>query len=211
MTFDLNSVGMKKGQQYETIITTENEKNEKNAAPIGVICQGKNEIKCRIFKGTTTSNNILLKKEFIVNITNNPMLFTMSTIDNIPNSYFIEDSKLAILKDSEAFLKCEVFDIKEGIKHNDPINKAEINIISANVSEIVINENCPKAANRSFYSLIESLVNFTRIDIVDSEKQNYFIDRFNESKRVINKVGSKEDKEAIKLLQKTLKEKGFDI
>ncbi|WP_331456247.1 hypothetical protein [Methanobrevibacter arboriphilus] len=80
----------------------------------------------------------------------------------------------------------------------------------ANVEDIVLNNKCAKAPNRGFYCLIESLVNFTRIDIVDSEKKDYFLDRFNESKRVVNKVGSSEEKKAIELLGETLKNKGYE-
>ena len=52
MKTNLNLIGMEKGRQYETIITTKNSKNIKNAAPIGVICAGENKILNRIFKGS---------------------------------------------------------------------------------------------------------------------------------------------------------------
>lgn len=211
MINDLNSIGIEKGQQYETIITTKNENGEGNAAPIGIICKEKDQIICRIFKGSLTLNNISIKREFTVNITNDPLLFTLSTIGNLPEEYFVENSEIAILKEAEAYIKCRVTDIKEAIKHSDPIRKSTAGIVKADVEEIIIKKKCAKAANRGFYSLIESLVNFTRIDIVDSEKQKYFLDRFRESKRIINKVGSNEDKKAIKILQKTLENKGYGI
>jgi len=211
MINDLSSVGMKKGQQYETIITTKNEKGKGNAAPIGIICKEKDKILCRIFKGSKTLSNISIKMEFTVNITNDPLLFTLSTIDNPPEEYFIENQGIAILKNAEAYIKCKVTDIKEANKHSDPIRKSTASIVKADVEEIIINKKCAKAANRGFYYLIESLVNFTRIDIVTEEKQAYFLDRFRESKRIINKVGSNKDKEAIKILQKTLENKGYKI
>lgn len=211
MINDLNSVGMEKGQQYETIITTKNRDNEKNAAPIGVICKEKDEILCRIFEGSTTLNNIFLKKEFTINITNDPLLFTLSTIGNLPDEYFIENSKIAILKDVEAYINCIVIDIKGAMKNSDPIRKSAAGVVKAKVNEIVIKKECVKPPNRSFYSLLESLVNFTRIDIVNDEKQKYFLDRFRESKRIINKVGNSEDKKAIKILQKTIENKGYKI
>jgi hypothetical protein len=210
MTINLNSIGMEKDQQYETIIITENEKNEKNVAPIGVFCGGSDEIKCRIFKGTTTLNNIIKKGEFIVNITSNPLFFTLSLIDNLPEEYFnCEDDPF--LKDTDAYFKCKVVDLKYGIKLNDPIRKAEIGIIKAKVNKIVINNPCGKALNRGIYCLLESLVNYTRIDIVDKEQQNYFIDRLKESERIINKVGSEGDKKSIKLLKQKFEDKGYEI
>ena len=211
MVNDLSSVGMEKGQQYETIITTKNEDGQGNAAPIGIICKEKDEVLCRIFKGSHTLDNISLKNEFTINITKDPLMFTLSTIENLPNEYFVENSQIAILKDAEAYIKCKVTDIKDAIKQSDPIRKSAAAIVKANVEEIVIKNKCAKAVNRGFYSLIESLVNFTRIDIVDGEKQKYFLDRFRESKRIINKVGSVEDKKAIKILQKTLENKGYKL
>lgn len=215
MNIDLRSVGMEKGQQYETIITTINENGNKNAAPIGVICKDKDKIMCRIFKGSTTLDNIIAQREFVVNITLNPILFSFATINNIPEDFFDENNSsndsFVNLSDVDAYLKCKVGTVKEAIKKSDPINKSEANVIISDVVDIVLNNKCAKAANRGFYSLIESLVNFTRIDIVDKDKKDYFINRFIESKRIISKVGSKEDKDAMNLLKKALEDKGYEI
>lgn len=210
MSSDLSNIGMESGQQYETIVTTIDKNGSKNAAPVGVICKGKNDVMCRIFEGSTTLNNIISQKKFIVNITLNPVLFTFGTIGNIPENLFI-DSKfdLPSLKNIDAYFKCDVTNIKETVKKNDPIRNSEAKIIIADVEEIILNNNCVKAPNRGFYSLIESLINFTRIDLVDDEQKDYFLSRFKESLRVINKVGSDKDKEAITILEKTLNDKGY--
>jgi hypothetical protein len=209
MNIDLSYVGMEKGQQYETIITTKGKNNKANAAPIGVICKDKDKIMCRIFKGSITLDNIINQKEFIVNITLDPKLFTLATIGNIPEDLFdknnISDS-LVKLKNTDAYLKCKVVKIKNTIK-SDLVRKSAAKIIIADVAEIVLNNKGVKPANRGFYYLIESLINFSRIDIVDKEKKDYFLERFIESKRVINKVGSKKDKIAINILKKALKDK----
>lgn len=201
---------MESGQQYETIITTIDKNGSKNAAPIGVICRDKNEIMCRIFEGSTTLDNIVSQKEFIVNITMNPVLFTFGTIGNIPEDLFIDfDFNVPCLKDVDAYFKCNVQSIKEAIKKNDPVRDSEAKVIIATVEKIILNNKCAKAPNRGFYSLIESLVNFTRIDLVDDEQKDYFLGRFKESLRVINKVGSEKDKEAIGLLEEILNNKGY--
>ena len=59
--------------------------------------------------------------------------------------------------------------------------------------------------------LIESLVNYTRIDMVDDNLKEYYIERFYEDKRVIKKVGTEMDKESIDILEKELKDKGYEI
>ena len=204
MEINLSSVGMEKGRQYETIITTISIKGKRNAAPIGVICTGKDI--CRIFKGSTTLENIISQKEFTVNITENPQLFTLSTIDNLPENYFDENNSI---KNIESYFKCEVTDLIEAVKRSDPIkSNSKAIVIKAKVTSLVINKNI-KAINRAMGLLIETLVNFTRIDMVGDEQKEYYLGRFREAKRVINKVGSKEEQKAIHEIKKELIKKGY--
>ena len=190
MEINLSSVGMEKGRQYETVITTLSPEGKRNAAPIGVICTGKDSIICRIFKGSTTLENIISQKEFTVNITENPELFTLSTIDNLPETYFDENNSIKNI---------ESYPIKSDSKAI---------VIKAKVTSHVINKNI-KAINRAMGLLIETLINFTRIDMVDEKQQEYYLGRFREAKRVINKVGSKEEQKAIHEIKKELIKKGY--
>ena len=208
MEIDLTSIGMFKGQQYETIISTVDRKGNLNAAPIGILCRGKDKVMCRIFKGSHTLENIISQKEFIVNITQNPELFTWSLLDNLEITDFNEDKSI---KNVDCYFKCEVTSIKEAVKQSDPIkNKGEANVIKADVVELIIN-NPTKAYNRAFSYVIECLANFSRIDIVDDEKRKYYIDSFKEAYRVVKKVGSKKDKESMDKIKSKLSEKGYEI
>ena len=206
MRVDLSLIGMEKGKQYETIITTENSDNIKHSAPIGVLCSGKDTILCRIFKGGTTLNNILSQKKFIVNITHNPELFYLSTVGNLPENYFNDNNAI---KDIDAYFKCEVISFKEAKKQSDPIRKnGEAIVIKSRVTDIVI-KNKINALNRSFGYVIESLANLTRFDIVDENQRKYYVERFMEAHRVVNKVGYKEEKQAMGKIKKELMKKGY--
>lgn len=208
MEIDLTNIGMFKGQQYETIISTTNNDGYLNAAPIGIICMGKNKIMCRIFKGSHTLENIISQKEFVVNITQNPELFTESLLENLEISDFNEDDSI---KNVDCYFKCEVTSIKEAVKQSDPVkNKDEANVIKANVVELIIN-NPSKAYNRAFSYVIESLVNFSRIGIADDEKRKYYLDSFKEAHRIVKKVGSKKDKESMDKIKNKLIEKNYNI
>ena len=208
MEIDLNLIGMDKGKQYETIITTVNCENVQNAAPIGVLCSGKDTILCRIFKGGKTLDNIISQREFTVNITHDPELFTLSTIGNLSSEYFSNDNSL---RGVDAYFKCEVIDIKEAVKQSDPIRKkGEANVIKSKVTEMVINKEV-QALNRAFSCLIETLANFTRFDLVDEEKKHYFLTRFRECSRVVNKVGGKEEKQSMGEIKKELIKRGYEI
>ncbi|MCQ2737726.1 MAG: DUF447 family protein [archaeon] len=217
MNINLEKLGMYRGQQYEAIITTLNENGKTNAAPFGVFCKGQDKIMCRIFKGSTSLENILNEKEFVVNITNNPLMFTLATIDTIPDEYLSkidskerENKELVYLTDSEAYFIVKVDKVSEGLRE-DNIKKSGLFAINGEVTEIKTNIPNPKAFNRAIHELINSLVNYTRIDLVNEEKQNEFLDKFKESERIIKKVGNTEEKEAINLLKEQLIAKNYKL
>lgn len=206
MQIDLASVGMEKGKQYETIITTTSCDDIKNAAPIGVICAGQDKVLNRIFKGSRTLENIISKREFIVNITHDPEVFTLSTVGNLPDDYFNDDNSL---KCADAYFKCEVISLKEAVKQSDPVkSNGEAIVIKSKVTQLVINKQT-RPINRGFGYVIESLSNLTRVDIVGEEQKEEYFERFREANRVVTKVGYKQDIEAMQKIKKELIKKGF--
>ncbi|WP_458404608.1 DUF447 domain-containing protein [Methanobrevibacter sp.] len=205
---NLALIGMEKGRQYETIITTKNNDGSKNAAPIGVICAGNDKIINRIFKGSHTLENIMREKDFTVNITHDPELFTISTLENLPQDYFNEDYSI---KGVKAYFKCEVTGLTEAVKQSDPIKKKdEAIVIKSQVVDLIINEDI-KALNRAFSYVIESLDNLTSFDLVDDVERQEYLNRFREANRVVLKVGRKEDILAMREIKKELINKGFDL
>lgn len=208
MQIDLSLIGMEKGRQYETIITTQNCEGVKNAAPMGALCSGGDIILNRIFKGSHTLDNILSEKEFVVNITHSPQLFTSSLLESLDESLFNDDLSL---KDCDAYFRCEAISFTEAIKRSDPIKSSgEAIIIKSKVVELVINRQT-KAFNRGFGYVIESLTNFQRFDMVEGELKEFYIKRFKEAYRVVNKVGTKEDIKAMHKIKRELKAKGHDL
>lgn len=207
MEIKLSTIGMEKGRQYETVITTKNEDGTKNAAPIGVICAGDNRIISRIFKGSHTLENIIREREFIVNITHDPEIFKTSTLGNLPQNYFNEDYSL---KCAEAHFKCRVTRLTEAVKQSDPVKKKdEAIVIKSEVDELIINKPT-KAMNRGFGYVIETLTNLTRFDLVDDAKKEQYLVLFREAYRVTLKVGTKEDIRAMNEIKKELIRKGFE-
>ena len=218
MEIDLTKVGMHKGQQYEIIITTIDNDGKSNAAPFGLRVLENNEIFLRIFEGGNTIKNIKENEEFIVNVTADPLMFTLATTNTIPDEYLTRISKktksndeLAYLTDADAYLICEVTSLKTSFREDDPIKATEINFIKAEVVEINIKNKCAKPINRAIHALIEALVNYSRISIVDEKTQEYFLERFLESERIIKRVGNEKEKESIQILKENLINQGFEI
>lgn len=201
MKYDLSSVGIYPNLQYECIYTTINSDNEKNSAAFAFIYLGENRVKCRIFEGSQTLKNIQETKQYVVNITQNPIIFTKSTIDKLDSSFFTDDEEIAILKDAGSYMVIDVEKIETNSNHDFPIkNNTKLFFIEGIIKDFVVNDNSIKAFNRGFSSIIESLVNFSRYKIVNDEKRQYYFNRLMENKRIIDKVSDENTQKAMDLL-----------
>ena len=207
MKIDLSKIGMEKGKQYESIVSTVSPENVKNAAPIGIICSGKDKIVCRIFKGGKTLDNILKTRKFTVNITHDPELFLLTTLGNLEDNCFNNDLSI---KNIDAYFMCEVTGFKEAVKQSDPIKKkGEAVVIKSKVKELVIERDI-NALNRGFGYVVESLSNLTRFDMVNENQKQEYLNRFREAKRVVNKIGYKDEIKAINEIKKEYIKKGYE-
>ncbi|WP_296885843.1 DUF447 domain-containing protein [uncultured Methanobrevibacter sp.] len=201
MKYDLTSVGIHTNLQYECITTTINSKKEKNSAAFAFIYLGEDKVMCRIFEGSKSLENIQKTRQYVVNITQDPLVFTLSTIDKLPDEYYTDDEDIAILKDSSAYMLIDVDEIEMKTPDDFPIkNDTNIYFITGTIKDFVIRDESVKAFNRGFSGLIESLVNCSRYKIVDGEKRKYYKDRLDENRRVIEKVSDEKTKKAMEIL-----------
>ena len=201
MKYDLTSIGIHTNLQYEYITTTINSKKEKNSAAFAFIYLGEDKVMCRIFEGSKSLENIQKTRQYVVNITQDPLVFTLSTIDKLPDEYYTDDEDIAILKDSSAYMLIDVDEIEIKTPDDFPIkNDTNIYFITGTIKDFVIRDESVKAFNRGFSGLIESLVNCSRYKIVDGEKRKYYKDRLDENRRVIEKVSDEKTKKAMEIL-----------
>ncbi|WP_459538111.1 DUF447 domain-containing protein [Methanobrevibacter sp.] len=202
MNYDLSKVGIEKDIQYECITTTINEDGVKNAAAFAFKYLGEDKVFCRIFEGSKTLKNIQNTKEYVVNITQNPLVFTYATLDCLGDEYYTDDDDIAIIKNTPAYIIVDVVSIEKMSPDDFPI-KGDKNIffITGKIRKFIINDENVQAFNRGLSALIESLVNFSRYKIVDEEKRKEYMDRIIENQRVIDKVSDEKTKMAMAYLK----------
>ena len=203
MNETLKKIGITTEERYECIYTTIDEEGNKNSAAIGLKYFGGDNIGCRIFEGSKTLENIQKTKKYVINITQDPLIFTKSTIDKLPDEYYTDDVDIAILKDAGSYILVDVVDIDEQKPENTPIdNDQSIFMIKGKINKIVINDESIKAFNRGLSGIIECLVNFSRYKIVDDEKRTEYMGRVIENNRMIQRIGNEKTKESMKLIKK---------
>lgn len=202
MNYDLSKVGIEKDIQYECITTTINEDGVKNAAAFAFKYLGEDKVFCRIFEGSKTLKNIQNTNEYVVNITQDPLVFTYATLDCLGDEYYTDDNDIAIIKNTPAYIIVDVVSIEKMSPDDFPI-KGDKNIffITGKIRKFVVNDENVKAFNRGLSALIESLVNFSRYKIVDEEKRKEYMDRIIENQRVIDKVSDEKTKKAMAYLK----------
>ncbi len=203
MELNLEKVGIKKDLQYECITTTINSDGVKNAGAFAFKYLGDGRVHCHIFEGSKTLKNILETNEYVVNITQNPLVFTYATLNCLGDEYYTADSDIAIIKNTPAYIIVDVVDIEKKTPENFPI-KGDNNIyfITGKIREFVINDENIMALNRGMFALIESLVNFSRYKMVDEKQKEVYMNKLLENQRVINKVSDKDTQKAIADLKK---------
>jgi len=154
MKSDLKRIGIEEGLQYECITTTISKDGVKNAGAFAFQYLGDDKVHCHIFEGSKTLKNILDRDEYVVNITQNPLVFTYATLDCLDDEYYSDDKQIAIIKNTPSYIIVDVDDVEIKTPQNFPI-KGDNNIysITGKIRKIVINDENVKAFNRGMSSL----------------------------------------------------------
>jgi len=198
---DLTSLGLKKGQLYETIVVTKNSDGSPNAAPMGLIVKSIQEVVFYFYPGSRTAENVKKDGIFTVNILKDSLTFVECTLGSPPSSYFQKDGDLFHLKSADAYFTARVVKEKVGPR-KDRFGSTELTIIQALVEDVIKCVECVHPLNRAIYGIIEALVNLTRMEMADQETRNVYLSRLPEISRLVNRVGGLEDKEALDMIRK---------
>jgi hypothetical protein len=162
-----------------------------NAAPIGLIRKD-DRIFIRLYKGSTTYENVKLEKIFAANVTCDPLLFIKSTFSNLEDENFkyhpLNSQNIPLLKNSASsvIFKCDE------IKHTEHAMTAEIIPIYA-----VANYHRPRAINRGLTAVIEAAIHATRYELTENDK---FLDLIDQCLETTYKCGGQKEKDAAEIL-----------
>jgi uncharacterized protein len=165
----------------EVVVTTQRD-GTNNAAPIGIIKDGKS-LKIRLFGGTHTYENILAEKSFVANVVHDPMIFVESALSELQEEAFEVREGLLTLKSAEswALFKCEAFPLDIVI--------GELEFIKGDVIRKEF-----RAVNRGINLVVESAIAATRYLALNIES---YMDDIRKNQRIISRCGGKRDREAM--------------
>ena len=144
---------------YEAIITSYNQQNQPNAAPMGFSITKEKQVIIRPFKESDTYKNLRHQKKCVVNITNDPDLFVKSTLfqDLLTDEFYFKSKIinapiLKACKGNHIALKV----IKEK-------GEEESGIFYCEIIKVELSRESTQPYTRAFSSLIEILIYTTRV------------------------------------------------
>ncbi len=201
MTLDLYSLNMEKGLHYEGIVTTRNEDGTPNAAPMGIICKGPDQMVLRLHEGSHTISNVKREKRFYVNLSRDPLLFTYSLLSNPPVTEFKEEPNGFSLKNADATFFGEVRHEKK-MENEDAMGENITIMFHSQVQDIKQENKESEPLNRAICGVLEALVNLSRVKRAPSEKKKEYAHRLKEISRVVGRVGGPKHQQAMELIEK---------
>jgi uncharacterized protein len=208
---DLYSLNMEKGLLYETIVTTCNQEGTPNAAPIGVICKDQDTVVLRLNEGSRTVRNIQREKAFYVNLTRDPMLFFQATVDNPPFEEFKDENRGFSLENADGSFLAEVIQERQ-VEREDSFGKSVLIMVQGQARDIMLNKyKYIEPMNRALCGIIEALVNLSRMEIASSVKNKEYLKRMKEISSLVNRVGGKDHRKAMKLINEEVRDKIIKI
>ncbi len=178
--------GFRKGIN-EVIVITFDRDGRINTAPIGIIVEDEKGLnaKARIYE-SHTRKNVENGSRFFTNTTYDPIVFAISSFDDLDEEYF-ESLDPPIIKNSLVW--CEF--------------KAEIkgDFVNLRLLDGEILRGCIRAVNRGFNALIEALVCATKYRAIRDYKMLKEIDRY---RVIVEKCGSDDEKRAFETMMEYL-------
>jgi hypothetical protein len=187
----LDGLGFEEGQIFETIVTTMDHDGSINTAPMGVVRAGRETFEIRPFKSSSTYRNLSSCPEACVNVTDDPIIFLVTTFKGEGLRGFEEPSLNGIrLREADAHIFISVRDL------DDSEDRARF---TCNVDSVEEGETGPRPFNRGRAQAIEAVIYATRIEFLYMEGRveegEELVRRFGVCKDVVGRVSTPDSSE----------------
>jgi len=161
----LTDLGFSKDIVVETILSTYNPDGQPNAAPIGILMKNEQCVAIKLYKSSSTYQNLMSRRCGVINITSDPELFFLSAIKEanpnakIPREWF---EKAEILDAPKLHMADATVEIS--IQKLTLINAEKTEVV-CDVKLVKATKALPKVYCRALFATIEAIVHTTRIKV----------------------------------------------
>jgi len=154
----LDKIGFTDGLLIETICSTENSDGSIHSAPIGVRRSGDLLFIDKLFKDTTTFENLVERKHALINLLDDVEIFYLATFSDLPEEEYDKSYNMRIppLKRSDAFIEAKFMNFDD---------KGEFISAELSIGGILIRRMRPCFFTRCKHAVLESLIHATRVPV----------------------------------------------
>ena len=191
----MNKLNLEDNIIYEVLITTKSN-NTYHTKPFGVQFRD-NKVILNLYPNNTISN-LKNNGQFIIEITNNPLLFTKATLNKLDGT----DYNKGHLCDSSVVIKASV----ESIDTKKISNKYGISTlfsVIASIKDYEILDSKPPIISRATNKIIDLLIDYTRLEFFNQKQLNNYYKNLEDTALFINKTGNDLHKISIELLKES--------
>jgi len=201
---NLDKLGFGLGEIVEIIITSQNLKNEPNAAPMGVARRGPRTIEVKPFLETTTYRNLRETSKGVANISYDVDLFLETAFkdENAKAEWFEKEEDSPHLKGADALLYFTVLG-------ETKVSESRACFL-CQVDATKVLEPFPRVFSRGFAATIEAVIHVTRIEAFmregKSDEVEKYLQKFRVCKEVVERVSPKEspNRRVMKVLEEKI-------
>ena len=161
----LTDLGFSKDTVVETILSTYNPDGQPNAAPMGILMKNEQCVTIKLYKSSSTYQNLVSRRCGVINITSDPELFFLSAFKEanpnakIPPEWF---EKAEILDAPKLHIADATVEIS--IAKITPINAEKTEAV-CDVKLVKATKTLPKVYCRALFATIEAIIHATRIKV----------------------------------------------
>jgi hypothetical protein len=192
---ELADLGFEKGVIVETVVSTYGRDGQPNAAPMGATMEQAQRVVFKIYKSSSTYNNLQAKRCAVMNVTSNAEVFYRTAFKEanpegkIPTRWFEKAITVVAprLRAANAHVEVTVLDVS----HLDE-EKAGVTCEAKLVHAVTV---LPQAYCRASFAAIEAIIHATRVNHFlmhgDRAKQEQAVDlmeKIKDCQDVVNRV-----------------------
>ncbi|MFV2040971.1 MAG: DUF447 domain-containing protein [Candidatus Hydrothermarchaeales archaeon] len=166
----LSSIGICRGRLSEVIVTTYHNDGAPNAAPMGVLGLGGDNILLRVHRDTDTFENIRREGCCVVNVVFDPLLFLRCALvgrhkgSKVVETLDVLRAKVVsapYIKGTNTYVEAELLSC-EYVNSRDSFGPASVAKLTLKAVNIVVLSPFPVAPNRGLFAAIEIAVSLSR-------------------------------------------------
>jgi len=190
----LTDLGFSKETVVETMLSTYNPDGQPNAAPMGILMKNEQCVTIKLYKSSSTYQNLVSRRCGVINITSDPELFFLSAFKEanpnakIPPEWF---EKAEILDAPKLHMADATVEIS--IAKITPINAEKTEVV-CDVKLVKATKALPKVYCRALFATIEAIIHATRIKVFLSgskrqrEQASMLMENIAYCKETVNRV-----------------------